>query len=370
MTVLFCLLLSAMSEPAWQIESTEIFQPLRTDEVLIRSNGEVLILNFNEAIINRYDANGKHLGVIGFKGKGPGGFTSPVSFTELGEYLYVMDMANASVSQFTADDGEFVKRTLTPDRGIEPLKVSGGWVYGDWTFSNSNTGKLHVYFVDEAFKNRVMLVEMKNSASESGVQMTMENGNVNAVFTPLSTRPILGAYADGSKVYVSDSLDFRIHLIDVASRKVVHTINHKSKPIPFDTEWADEQREVTAERVKRFRAGVVLKRNYPDYFPPIREIRATPNNQICVDQWRGRPDDNHHTQSFDAAGEAVKDSYSWDVLSRLIDIRDGWAYVTLFNPDEDEAGVGRCKPEALEAFVAANTIEFDGEGGRRMMMRD
>ncbi len=131
--MIFCFLTIFLldTDAAWRINETGVFKPLRTDEVIVRPDGHVYILNFNDAKIGHYDANGKQLGTIGSKGKGPGQFTYPMQFFYDQGKLYVSDIINASVSVFK-QDGTFLERIRMPHRGLSLGNSPNGWIYGSW----------------------------------------------------------------------------------------------------------------------------------------------------------------------------------------------------------------------------------------------
>ncbi len=367
-SLLFCL--AYEGEGAWEIGNTGIFQPLRTDEVIVAPGGEIFILNFKEAHIVHYDENGQQKGSIGFKGKGPGGLTYPVSFFLQDDRLYVQDLINSSVSLFQAKDGAFLKRVRLPRRNLTLAKVSTGWLYGDWGAAENAGQPSRLYWADTDFEKSELLYTLQSSGIQGGMTIENNNGEVNAVFTPLSSQPELRVSWDGRLAYLSEPEGFEIQVIDAERRQIAHTVKRAEAPIPFDEEWGLERRaQIDKMRPSRDRQ-IKIKNDFPEYFPVVRDMRLDVNGHLVVDKWMGRPDKRHNLIALDPTGKEKAASHDWEVLSRLVAVRGSWAYITIFDNENEEAGLARCPLSEVERFVAETPIEFEGMAGRMISMED
>jgi len=126
--ILLTLFLVFGGDPAAQISDTEILQVMRPDEIFVRPDGQVYLLNFSEARIQHYDADGKLVRNIGRKGRGPGEFTFPSYVSLTGDRLYVWDELTNLISEFDLE-GQFLRQVRVPARGITLHRTTGGWFY-------------------------------------------------------------------------------------------------------------------------------------------------------------------------------------------------------------------------------------------------
>lgn len=350
---------------AWQYSETDIFQPIRKGEVVVHPNGSIYINNFSDATIHHVGKDGKRIRTIGRKGKGPGEFTFPryINFTE--GKLYVYDLLNAQISIFE-EDGTFIKRIETPDRGLDLAKGSKGWIYGNWgTFSPPGEGsdKAQVIWVDEEFKNEKTILDQLDKGSGQGSMVFQDGTNVNATYAPIDTRPLM--VNDENFAYISHPSKPMVYIYDYKAQKLLDPIEFEHRPIPFDTEWAEEQFE---ESYNNRGDSSIPKgkwnKAFPDKFPAIREMVIDPDGNLVVDRWRGRPDENHFLLTLNRKGEVLENKYDYDFLNRFMgQSSDGFVYLSTFDTEEEMAGVARVAKEEAVAFAKQNPIEYDGDTG-------
>lgn len=352
--MLICLL-ALMMDPF--IAETGVYQPLRPGEVLVRPDGGLYVVVFEEAQIEAYDAQGKHERTIGRKGKGPGEFTYPRNVFLQDGILYAEDILAQQVSLFDAR-GSFIKRIRTPYRWMNMVKVRGGWIYANWgIFSKPEQATL--YFAKDDFSEPQALTTLKDEIIWEGViSMSGDDGKVTGVFSPVDQAPILTASADGATAYLSDITRFKIYSFSGTDGATGPTIERDSKMIPFDEAWGKERYEARTEgRQGKFEA------KFPDYFPPFRAMTISHDGLLVVNRWRGRPDGQNWVVAFDQNGRDVAKPPTWDEARRIVGVHQGHAYITIYQQEAEESGLARVPLAEAAAFIAKNPIVYDGPRG-------
>jgi len=368
MFVLFLMLfLPDNPNDQWQITETSVFQPLVQGEVLVRPDGGAYILNFKDALVTQYDITGRLVKTIGGKGKGPGEFTYPVSFFYENEKLFVYDYLTTAVSVFD-DKGTFEKQIRVPHRNLELLKVHGGWIYADWDVSDRR-GKPQVFWADETFAQSKAIVTVEDEGYGGGMSVWSDGTNVDARFSPISNQPKLIGTTDGKGAWLTSISSFELLYINAETKTVSATITRKEKRIPFDVDWADEE---LAERIDRMKEkpDYTIKKMYPEYFPIIRDLLVLSDGTLVVDRWRGKPDSKHYPVGLEKTGKETPLKYDWETQERVRGIHNGFAYVTIFNAETEEAGLARVPLANLSEFAKKNPIIFEGHGGRSISISD
>jgi hypothetical protein len=350
----------------WQYAETDIFQPIRSVDVAVHPDGSIYIRNFQDAEVHHVSKEGKLIKKIGGKGKGPGEFTYPrfIRFAE--GKLYVYDLLNAQISVFE-EDGTFIERIETPDRGIALAKGNGGWLYGTWsTFSGppgDPNATADLVWVDEKFGNNKTVIEAMPKGQGQGSMMFSDGTNTNAIYSPITAQAQM--VSTDSHAYISHPTEAKIYVFDFEAQKLLDPIVFDYKPIPFDTDWANEQFLASREGSRPGEPPLGdWKKMYPDTFPAIRDLMVDPDGNLVIDRWRGRPDDNHYLLTLTPKGEVLPNKYEYDFLERYLgQSQDGFVYISIFNEDEEMAGVARVKKADAQKFAAENPINFDGSSG-------
>lgn len=336
------------------IPDTGHFRPLNTSEVLVRPDGGIYILDFEQARVSFYDALGKKSATLGGKGAGPGEFVYPVSFYFDNDQLYVYDRNNNSVSIFDSDH-KFIKRLNFPERDNLIEKVAGGWVYGNWD-GRGHTGSRDLIFLDEALENPRLLLKVTRYGRGGGLYQSSSSDGVTAEFGGISRRAQIIASHDRQRIYLTDPLEFSITVIDLKSGKVVRKITKNIERLPFDEEWAER---MLAERLegRPLPAGKV-KRDYPEFFPVIRNLMVDPDGYLLINMWRGNPDKNSHVMALDELGNEVTPRFAYKTLLRMPGLVDDMACITIYNSDSEVAGLAKVPADQADAFAAANPILY------------
>lgn len=365
--ILFSANLIMSPDASWAIRGTDIFQPLQPGEVLITPEGETLVLDFANAIIHRYDENGKKSNTIGFKGRGPGGLTYPVNFFYDAPQLYVHDLIDNSINVFSLK-GKFLEKFNCPIQGIKLIKASGGWIYGSWDHLRQGEPSTAIYWADHAFSQVKKLFNLKGIGNSGGLRMEITNGKPKANFSPISTAPLLAASPDASRVYLAEAQGFEVHIIDGSNGELIKTIKRQEQPVPFDEDWGNKQYEQTLEMVKEHASQVKVNKNFPKYFPIIRDMRVLPNGTLVINKWRGNPEKEQLLLAFDQNGTQTQITWSWEAIQRIAGAHNHWLFITTL--EDEEAGLGRSKPDQLTKFLADHPIDYEGPIGRRISINN
>jgi len=167
---MFCFLLFVLGattrmDSGWQIQVEDLFQVMRPDEVLVRPDGEVYILHFDEGLILYYGADGQLKRRIGGKGQGPGELTYPTYVCLREEGLYVFDQLNGQVSCFDLE-GKFLRRYLAPNRNLNLVRAKGGWIYWAGGFGVKSS---QLFWATGDFERPAVLLDISDVAASSSV---------------------------------------------------------------------------------------------------------------------------------------------------------------------------------------------------------
>jgi gliding motility-associated-like protein len=176
---------------------------------------------------------------------GPGTLTATVTVTPvLGAYAYVANGGDNNVSVINTTTHALV---TTIPVGLDPTYVSvspdGKRVYVVNNSSNSisviNTGSNKVVSEIPVGSTNQVIVSPDNkllyvadyAISTSIIRVINANTFAEAASIPLSGQPAgIAINADGSKLYVTNSLDATVSVIDIATKTITATINVNSKP--------------------------------------------------------------------------------------------------------------------------------------------
>jgi DNA-binding beta-propeller fold protein YncE len=343
----------------WKITDTGVWQPLRPQEVLIGDSGQVYVLNFDDAEIGHYAASGEKIGTIGRKGQGPGEFTYATGiFYEKGK-IYVQDLLNQSISIFD-DKGTYQHSVRIPLRGVVLRRVANGWIYGDWRNISPDDPSAKLYLGDDGLEEIKEVLTIPDRGFSEGSMVMSDGSKVVARYSPITKQPRLEVSPDGKTAYLTDLDKLLIKVIDVASGKVVREIKHDEPRLPFDTEWAEEkfQESRSPEDTNDW------DKMFPEYFPIIRDFKVLPDGTLMINRWRGRPGEANYPIALDPLGQEVPVKFPWEVVQRMIGIRDGMVYLTMFEVGDEEGWVSRVALADAAQFVKDHPIDPDASSSR------
>lgn len=357
MTLFFFLILwcsnGAPTQTITHYSDTAVYQVLVDWEVAVGPNEDLYVINYADAFLWHYDASGNQVGKIGRKGRGPGEFTYPYGLWVDDTYIYVFDMLDAHVSRLNRADTSFVDKFSVPNRRAKLVKVDQGWLVGDWFQPHPSITSGTLVLTDETFERAKTILTLDDIGHTRGSYSWRKDGQRTSFYSPISTRPqLIAGHGFG---YVADNRTLKITRIDGSGD--VHVIQQTSDRIPFDVAWADDKLIETRKHVRNMNNP---KKQYPDYFPAIRELWVMHDGTLVVDLWRGRPDDNHHLIAMDQNGDTVPVPFNYAVLDRLLAQTATHLYLRTFDTKREEGGVVKVHRDTANAFVEANELQFDG----------
>ncbi len=345
---------------------TGVFEPLRRSDVAIAANGEVYILNFEEAVVHHYDTTGKKLAKIGGRGEGPGEFSHPSKLFVDENHLYVQDLGRDMMHCFDRA-GKFVKTQTLPGQGLELALVKGGWIHANSLGMNGSAAPIQVVWVDENFQNPKTILSLERGPARGlRVEITDASQRPVAKYNPVADGPSLVGSSDGRTVWAKGGGSAVVHIIDAVKREAVGQIKRDDKALPFNQEYGQKQFDEIAADLKRRHSPVELHADFPASFPLVRELSEDGNGHLLWRRWTGRPDKDESYVMYDAAGKELALPSKAEYLPRLMAIRGKFAWLSACR-EENDAYLVRVPLDQLEKAAAANPLE--GEVKPRMLMR-
>lgn len=344
---------------------TDIFQPLKKSDVAIGSDGDVFIVHFSEAKILHYNASGEALEPLGGKGQGPGELQAPVAIDYRDGRLYVTDLGSAAVTVY-GEDGTYLERISIPGRMLVTAKFKGGWLYANWRMSMDPTAPVEVFLADNSFKQPVRLLEWERQGSMGFMRVESGSGGRPPAmpYNPVRDQPFMAISPDGRWGYISQRGTFKISVLDLEAKKVVHTILREEKPAVFNEEWGMERFKEFEKQARKRGGGMAFEPNLPEFFPVVRNLWVAANGRVVVEKWTSMPEDTRALLVLDREGGDQKLPYLPENEERVAAIRGENAYITLYDADTDQAELLRVPTGEIDRVAAEHPVVFDGFAGR------
>ncbi len=370
--VLVCCLLWDGGSPAVKFSGTELYQPLRRGDVVVSQKGEVFILNYGEAVIRKYAADGSLVGKIGSKGQGPGEFMFPGAIMLDGEHLFVYDMAKSSISRFDLA-GKFQDSHSLPGRALEVGRAGKGWLTADWRMAQDPNKPVVLNWHDNDFKNSRKLAEWPRAGDTGIIEIEAGpgSGKPKVPYSPVRDQNLMAVSSDGNWAAVSQVGDLHIDIWDMNNKSKVKTITmDEIQPIPFNETWGRSEFETFEERNSPMKARIDFVPKYPEHFPIVRDLYVSGLGQIVVLLWTGNPDTMKRALVFDHQGKQTVLPYKAEHEARIMAISGQDAYISLYEEEDDQASLLRIPVTKIDATLASHPLAFEGFTGRMMMQMD
>jgi hypothetical protein len=245
-----------------------------------------------------FDSTGKKLSAFGRVGDGPGEFRNLADIYWSEGHIVAFDAGSSRVSWFTEDGGLVESRRIEPDPHSGAGMHASPWApLGDGAFvgmvqQNLPDGKL--------MQLHVRLLRMDERGNDSILDQFPDVGRhfrtADGIWIPIPMVPGAHYAADpwGSTVVVvhqyapqsEDSGTFRVRRIG-ADGKLVFSRTYGYTPSPISEEYMEEFFETRREGAQRFGLSTsemerIVNRYVPDFFTPIREVRAGVDGSIWL----------------------------------------------------------------------------------------
>ena len=366
--LLLAILMEDGLESALKLTGTGIYQPLRKGDVAVSPRGDVFILHFDEAKVLHYDAQGRQLEAIGRKGRGPGEFEYPSALYFEDGKLYVYDMGSTSASLFD-EDGAYIDKTRFPDRGLDVAKAAGGWLFGNWRFSTNPGAPVALKWTDASLGETRIVAEWPRPSGTGGVMVrsSSSSGPPKIPYNPVREETSMVISPDGKWAYIRHPGSFKISVVDVTAKKIVHAITREETAVPFNEDWGQAQFEKFKERNQRMTMRLEFVPKFPDYFPIVRGLHMSAEGYPVVELWTSRPDRETRAVALTRKGQEVKLPYRPENARRIMAVQGGDAYISLFDKTDEEAALIRCPVNAIDQVIEAHPITFEGSTERLMV---
>ena len=341
MNVLFLVLLGFSGEMF--IDNTEIFFPLSQRFVCMDSEGRLFVADVEESQVVCFNQKGKESFRFGAKGKGPGEFETMAQVYIIKDQLIVGSRAHQSIFDL---DGKFIRRVRTIKR--EMKKTANGWIGHD-NFGDQPVSL--VWYSEDLTENKEIAVL---PVKYPGKNLKPPNFSYSSVINI----PKIQVSQDGTLAFIKSFDDFAIHVYDTNTLKEVRVITRSWTRQPFDHDWGKEN---YANFLKELEGKVppgALKflRTDPEYFPALNRLFVV-DGSLVVEAWTKNPKQFAlFTYEFNGKEKEPLIRRSAD-LGRVLAVRDGYAYISLF-PDE-EAAIVRVPIKDVDTYLKENPFTFD-----------
>lgn len=284
-------------DPAYQ------FDRIRT--VTVEPGGAFWVVDRHPAL-RRYDAEGRHVAEGGGQGQGPG--EAEIYLAALATSEGVVAFGIPQSFQWFGPDGAFrdSRRAVTDDGGSLQLLGRAGerlvfsrmrFPPGSGGHSIETGGAPHVRASTELYTAPGILEDLRTVATFPGDLFTGQGGAGPFVLGRTSF-----AVDDPGRIYVSDTLAYRVQVHDLEGR-LIRVIERPLSPVPIAEEFADQVREgveaafregipgviepgLDAQRrdqVERISTAAVPPR-LPPHFPFIDRILVSPEGTLWVER--------------------------------------------------------------------------------------
>lgn len=342
----------------WKIGEIGVYRPLDVSEVAVADDGAVYISRQAECDVLMFDDQGRQIGRFGRRGQGPGEFQVPMSVHVDDGHVYVLDIQLNAVNVF-GRDGEFEKRLDLPMRNAEYLKTMHGWAYGNWQFTLDPNQPVQLFLCDRDLACQDLLASWPRSGSGPGVVVIRSDGSgtPEIPFNPASHQVLAASSRDGGRLFVAARESFEIQMFDTHAGRELAPIVQKMDPIPFNASWGEERLEAMQSRDQGIPARFVA--DFPKYFPVIRRLWTTPEGDLVVELWAGRPDKDERFMVFDASGQPKSLTHPREKATRWVAVRHHKAYVTGYDPESEEAFLWCGARDGLDEVLEATPIPDD-----------
>lgn len=333
-------------ENPYYIESTEIYQPLFRPQAALASSGELFLLSTDPPSILVYDNHGHLVRTIGKNGRGPGEFTRP-RFIFLDESLFVVEANRFHIFSL---DGSHQSTSRFPDRGIY-AKVSGGWT-AKVTSLSLDQGEILGF--DGSFNSKRVLA--KWGEDETPRAGPADASKILDHHTLFQERAFFLIGPNAERAYFRAPFANEILIFDTKEFLLLNTIHVEAPRVRIPDQYVEGYLEKSKERWRR-RGTSPPNYEIPKYFPIISHMEVGEDGILIVLSPDPKNPTGNQVRYFSQDGSSAKGILSPEAAFRVVGLKDGLAYVSMFEDDE-EVKIARIPLNQVNAFVARTPITF------------
>ena len=311
--------------------------PSRKDLAITESS--IFYLNRSEHKLIQFNAdNGQLIRVVAERGQGPGSFYHPEEIRIFTDHFVVI---------FSLQ-GEFQKRIRINGTGMISFVYTPNAIFT--VVEENDSQRLEKRPPDQ--NSGTVILKWPKPDKEAEYSFST-GGQVEVRVNPAPEKLFACLSQDNTLLLLREPGTSTIHVVETHSGHVLRSIPAPVKPMPFDKVWGQAQISSYRKRIKNMR----ITPAFPDKFPLITQMWVTPDNKLGLRSWspKNRP---YREYFLNYEGHAEQKRWPDEVQGRILKIKGKWAFVSLFDSDEDVWGVGRCSIKELSDFITANPINL------------
>ena len=338
---------------------TGIYSPLDLRAVVV-PHGDVFVLTGEKKIIH-YNDRGEKIGEFAGRGQGPGELEAPLKIGYDAGKLWVFDFQRQDVN-FYDTQGRFLSRIKYGGIGSELLRTEQGWVFA--RVAHGKEEPAHLYFLGGAMEKKSLLYQW--------TPLWMSPGKV---YTKLSKKMGVNPAREFFRIQVGSKGRylflahtgpiFRIDIFDMRTQRIARTVKRDIQPIPFNEAWGEEQVKASNRHSV---SGRKLVLRAPEYFPLIRKITVTPENDLVVELWTGLPDARKSFRIFDTEGKDAALDYQPEHAFRILGVVGDMVYLKGYDSQQEEAIIIKGPKANLDQLAEHNPITYKSKPGIFIMI--
>jgi hypothetical protein len=251
----------------------------------VDSEGNILVLNFANYQIQKYDKDGKYVQSFGSKGQGPGEFEQPQTILfDSQQNIYVQDARDIDIFD---KNGKHIKSTVLSVMFVLSIGITkeGNIIGHSQAFGPKMIEE--VVLIDEEGKKIKTIVTYKSDVSFG---KGMDLGSIYSpglCFYPINEQLAVYGYSSEYKLFVIDS-----------SGNIAHIIEKDEPPTTLSQKEINKLLDDFAERMKKRNTGPKYSRNelkksskFPKNVVFFRAFIADNKGRIYVNKFKSRLDE-------------------------------------------------------------------------------
>ncbi len=312
-------------------EFDENYNFRRISDIEVDNEGNILVLDYMDCRIQKYDKEGKYLRTIGRKGEGPGEFQQPVRmYLTPGGKLYVSEPRKIHVF----DKNQEYKRSIIPDSPSYNFGVTKeGNLFGQSSTFGEENRTVDIVMMDSDGKKITTVVNFPHPGvmiRQGGIAIgTTPPYSPNLYFCPLDDESGMYAYSAEYTLFVANS-----------SGEVMRRIEKEEERQPTSKKEEDEYVKKQLER-RRARGGNIqwsegdLKKLYKfaEYKPFFTNIIKDDEGHLFLPKPKAvlNPEEDTYYDMFSPEGFYIYKVKIHKVNPRVI--KKGYIYTFGTDPD-------------------------------------